>query len=84
MQTTTQCPTCHGTGSIVVEPCPKCRGEGRTLEEELIDMDIPAGVEDGMQLTMRGRGNAGIKGGPAGELISIEVKPHRSQTGWNN
>jgi molecular chaperone DnaJ len=77
MQTTTQCPNCHGTGSIVVEPCPKCRGEGRTLEEEMIDIDIPGGVEDGMQLTMRGRGNAGIKGGPAGDLlISIEVKPH--------
>jgi molecular chaperone DnaJ len=77
MQTTTQCPTCHGTGSIVVEACPKCRGEGRTLEDETIDIDIPAGVEDGMQLTMRGRGNAGIKGGPAGDLlIAIEVKPH--------
>ncbi len=77
MQTTTQCPTCHGSGSIVVEPCPKCRGEGRTLEEETIDIDIPGGVEDGMQLTMRGRGNAGIKGGPSGDLlISIEVKPH--------
>lgn len=77
MQTTTQCPTCHGSGSIVVEPCTKCRGEGRTIEEEMIDIDIPGGVEDGMQLTMRGRGNAGIKGGPAGDLlISIEVKPH--------
>jgi len=77
MQTTAQCPTCHGTGSIVVEPCTKCRGEGRTIEEEMIDIDIPGGVEDGMQLTMRGRGNAGIKGGPAGDLlISIEVKPH--------
>jgi molecular chaperone DnaJ len=77
MQTTTQCPTCHGSGSIVVEPCTKCRGEGRTLEEETIDIDIPGGVEDGMQLTMRGRGNAGIKGGPSGDLlISIEVKPH--------
>lgn len=77
MQTTAQCPNCHGTGSIVVEPCTKCRGEGRTIEDETLDIDIPAGVEDGMQLTMRGRGNAGIKGGPAGDLlISIEVKPH--------
>ncbi len=77
MQTTTQCPTCHGSGTIVVEPCTKCLGEGRTIEEEMIDIDIPGGVEDGMQLTMRGRGNAGIKGGPAGDLlISIEVKPH--------
>jgi molecular chaperone DnaJ len=77
MQTTTQCPNCHGTGSVVVDPCTKCRGEGRILEEETIDIDIPAGVEDGMQLTMRGRGNAGIKGGPPGDLlISIEIKPH--------
>ncbi|MEP6646091.1 MAG: molecular chaperone DnaJ [Saprospiraceae bacterium] len=77
MQTTTQCPNCHGTGSIVVEACPKCRGEGRTIEEETIDIDIPAGVEDGMQLSMRSKGNAGIKGGPAGDLlIAIEVKPH--------
>lgn len=77
MQTTAQCPSCHGTGSIVVEPCTKCRGEGRTIEEETIDIDIPAGVEDGMQLSMRGKGNAGIKGGPAGDLIiAIEIKPH--------
>ncbi len=77
MQTTAQCPNCQGSGSVVVEPCTKCRGEGRTIEEETIDIDIPAGVEDSMQLTMRGRGNAGIKGGPPGDLlISIEVKPH--------
>jgi len=77
MQTTAQCPNCHGSGSIVVEPCVKCRGEGRTIEEETIDIDIPGGVEDGMQLSMRGKGNAGIKGGPSGDLlIAIEVKPH--------
>ncbi len=77
MQTTVQCPTCHGTGSIVVEACLKCRGEGRVIDDEMIDIEIPAGVEDGMQLTMRGRGNAGVKGGPAGDLhISIEVKKH--------
>lgn len=77
MQTTAQCPNCQGTGSIVMEPCGKCRGEGRTIEEETIDIDIPGGVEDGMQLSMRGKGNAGIKGGPAGDLlIAIEVKPH--------
>jgi molecular chaperone DnaJ len=77
MQTTAQCPNCHGTGSIVVDACAKCRGEGRVIEEETIDIDIPAGVEDSMQLSMRGKGNAGIKGGPAGDLlIAIEVKPH--------
>ncbi|MDQ3016452.1 MAG: molecular chaperone DnaJ [Bacteroidota bacterium] len=77
MQTTAQCPNCQGTGTLVVEACTKCRGEGRTIEEETIDIDIPAGVEDGMQLSMRGKGNAGIKGGPPGDLIiAIDVKPH--------
>lgn len=77
MQTTAQCPNCQGSGSIVVEPCTKCRGEGRTIEEETIDIDIPAGVDDGMQLSMRGKGNAGIKGGQSGDLlIAIEIKPH--------
>lgn len=77
MQTTAQCPNCHGSGSIVTDPCTKCRGEGRTIEEETIDIDIPGGVDDGMQLSMRGKGNAGIKGGPSGDLlIAIEVKPH--------
>ncbi len=77
MQTTAQCPNCQGTGTLVVEPCGKCRGEGRTIEEETIDIDIPGGVEDGMQLSMRGKGNAGIKGGPPGDLIiAIEIKPH--------
>ncbi len=77
MQTTAQCPNCQGTGTLVVEPCGKCRGEGRTIEEETIDIDIPGGVEDGMQLSMRGKGNAGIKGGPSGDLIiAIEIKPH--------
>jgi len=77
MQTTAQCPNCQGSGSIVMEPCTKCRGEGRVIEEETIDIDIPAGVEDGMQLSMRAKGNAGIKGGPPGDLlIAIEVKPH--------
>jgi molecular chaperone DnaJ len=77
MQTTAPCPNCQGTGSVVVEPCTKCRGEGRVIEEEVIDIDVPAGVEDGMQLTMRGKGNAGIKGGPPGDLmIAIEVKAH--------
>lgn len=77
MQTTAQCPNCQGSGSIVMEPCTKCRGEGRVIEEETIDIDIPAGVEDGMQLSMRAKGNAGMKGGPPGDLlIAIEVKPH--------
>ncbi len=77
MQTTTTCPTCHGAGQVITDNCPSCKGEGRKLGEDTISIDIPAGVEDGMQLSMRGRGNAGMKGGPPGDLmITIEEKPH--------
>jgi len=81
MQTTTACPTCAGSGKQVTANCNTCRGAGRTMEEEIVQMDIPAGVEDGMQLSMRGKGNAGKNGGPAGDLlISIEEKPHEHFT----
>lgn len=77
MQTTAACPTCHGTGKIITDHCPSCKGEGRKTGEDTISIDIPAGVEDGMQLSMRGKGNAGAKGGPPGDLmITIEEKPH--------
>ncbi len=77
MQTTTACPTCAGSGKQITANCNECRGSGRTMDEEIVQMDIPAGVEDGMQLSMRGKGNAGKNGGPAGDLlISIEEKPH--------
>ena len=77
MQTTTACPTCQGLGKQITDKCSKCKGDGRMIGEETIEIEIPAGVEDGMQLSMRGRGNAGIQGGPAGDLlINIEEKPH--------
>ncbi len=77
MQTTAACPTCQGRGQQITAKCGTCRGEGVTMGEETIDIDIPAGVEEGMQLSMRGKGNAGQNGGPAGDLlISIEVKKH--------
>lgn len=78
MQTTTTCPNCHGSGQVITENCPSCKGEGRRVGEDTINIEIPAGVEDGMQLSMRGRGNAGMKGGPPGDLmITIEEKPHQ-------
>ena len=77
MQTTTTCPTCHGSGQMVEANCPKCKGEGRVFGEETIEIEIPAGVEEGMQLSLRGKGNKGPKGGPSGDLlITIEEKPH--------
>lgn len=77
MQTTTTCPTCHGEGRVVTAKCSKCRGEGRVYGEEVITMDIPAGVSEGVQLSMSGRGNAGLRGGMPGDLlINIEEVPH--------
>ncbi|MDR0693885.1 MAG: molecular chaperone DnaJ [Prevotellaceae bacterium] len=77
MQQTTTCPTCHGDGKTITAPCPKCRGEGTTRKEEEITFKIPAGVEEGMQLTVTGKGNAARRGGINGNLlVVIEEEPH--------
>jgi len=77
MQTSQTCPTCHGEGNIISERCSKCDGEGRVFGEETITIDIPAGVTDGIQLSMSGKGNAGVRGGAPGDLlITIEEKEH--------
>ncbi len=71
------CPTCHGEGSIR-EPCRVCRGRGTVSKREEIKVRIPPGVDDGSKLVVEGKGNAGIYGGPAGNLyIMVKVKPHR-------
>lgn len=77
MATTTVCPSCSGSGKTITEKCGSCKGEGRTYNEETITIEIPAGVSEGMQLSMAGKGNAGMNGGPAGDLlISIEEEAH--------
>ena len=77
MQTTTACPACNGTGEIITDKCTTCQGHGVEQSSETIEFDIPAGIEDGMQLSIRGKGNAGRRGGPNGDLlIIIEEKPH--------
>ena len=77
MATTSTCPTCEGEGKIITNKCTKCRGEGRVYGEETLTIDIPAGVTDGIQLSMTGKGNAGVRGGYPGDLlISIEEVPH--------
>lgn len=79
MATTTTCPTCSGTGTQIKSTCSNCKGEGREYGEDTIEVNIPAGVEEGQQLSMRGKGNAGRRGGPAGDLlINISEKPHDS------
>src|SRR6185312_9364716 len=77
MQTVTTCPTCNGEGATITQKCGNCKGEGRVYGEETLSLDIPAGVQDGMQLSMSGRGNAGERGGPAGDLLMvIEEEEH--------
>ena len=71
MQTTTSCPSCKGTGKSISAYCSKCKGDGRMYAEEYLDIEIPAGVAAGMQLSMRGKGNAGKAGGPAGDLLIV-------------
>lgn len=79
MQTTVVCPTCNGSGSVVKDRCNSCAGQGHEYGEETISIDIPAGVSEGMQLSMRGKGNAGKNGGPNGDLlINIEEIQHDS------
>jgi molecular chaperone DnaJ len=71
MRTQDVCPDCHGAGRRIKERCPECSGEGVLQGEEVITVNIPAGVADGMQLSMEGRGNAGRNGGPAGDLLIL-------------
>ncbi len=79
MQTTSTCPTCNGEGSIVTAKCTTCHGEGVTRDEETISINIPAGVSEGMQLSMSGKGNAAPRGGVPGDLIIlIEEIPHET------
>lgn len=71
------CPKCRGEGRIIKEPCPKCRGTGKERCQRTISVKIPAGVSDGNQIRIRGEGDAGARGGPAGDLfVSIAVLPH--------
>lgn len=77
MQTASPCPTCGGTGQIIKNKCSHCQGEGIVKGEEIIDIEIPAGVGNDMQLSVRGKGNAGPRNGVSGDLIIvIEEEPH--------
>ncbi|MFD2599479.1 molecular chaperone DnaJ [Sphingobacterium corticis] len=79
MQTTSTCPTCNGEGIEITAKCTTCKGEGLTRSEETISINIPAGVSEGMQLSMSGKGNAAPRGGVPGDLIIlIEELPHET------
>src|SRR5829696_4239345 len=78
MQTVTTCPACNGEGTTITAKCANCKGEGRVYAEETVQIDIPAGVQEGMQLNISGRGNAGERGGSPGDLIIlIEEEAHK-------
>ena len=78
MQTVTTCPTCNGEGTTVTAKCTSCKGEGRVYGEETVSIDIPTGVQEGMQMNVGGKGNAGERGGMPGDLIIlIEEEPHK-------
>jgi molecular chaperone DnaJ len=77
MQTQSVCPDCQGEGKIITKKCTHCNGEGISTQEEVISINIPAGVAEGMQLSMSGKGNAARRGGMPGDLlIVIEEEPH--------
>ena len=76
MQTQSVCPTCGGQGRIIKDKCSKCGGEGTERGQEIIEVKIPAGVSDGMMLTVRGKGNAARNGGVSGDLLVVIEEEH--------
>ena len=73
------CPNCQGKGRIIRNPCKSCRGQGRTEKERNLELKIPAGVETGSRLRVQGEGEAGVNGGPSGDLyVVIHVKQHEN------
>jgi molecular chaperone DnaJ len=72
------CPTCSGLGQIIKNPCKTCHGQGRVQKDRALSVNIPAGVETGTRIRLAGEGEAGMRGGPPGDLyIFIEVAPHK-------
>jgi molecular chaperone DnaJ len=70
------CPRCDGAGTIVETPCERCEGDGRTLEDVPLELEIPAGIHDGQRIRVRGDGHAGTLGGPPGDVyVTVRVRP---------
>lgn len=71
------CPHCQGLGQVIKEPCPLCQGQGRVRNEKVLGIKIPAGVDDGTRLRLAGEGEAGVNGGPPGDLyVALKVRAH--------
>lgn len=77
IQTQTVCNNCHGSGKIIDKPCHTCAGKGRIRHTVEKTVEIPAGIDDGQQIQIRGGGDSGVNGGPSGDLIiTVNVRPH--------
>lgn len=78
VNTTRPCPSCNGSGKIIEKPCGKCGGRGKVRKKSKIDITIPAGIDNGQVVTARGLGDAGLNGGPAGDLrVGVSVSAHK-------
>ncbi|MBE0417686.1 MAG: molecular chaperone DnaJ [Coriobacteriia bacterium] len=77
MQTVAPCERCSATGQLIESPCAECAGQGRVPDRDHVSVEIPAGIDDGMQIRMRGMGEAGFRGAAAGDLlVTVRVPPH--------
>lgn len=72
------CPTCHGNGKEITDPCTACSGEGRVRKNKTLQVKIPAGIDDGMRIRSSGNGEPGVNGGPSGDLyVEVHIQPHK-------
>ena len=79
MQSQGPCPKCGGTGKLIHQPCPTCKGKANVRRNRKLNVNIPAGIDDGQTISMKGQGNAGRDGGPAGDLlVTVSVRRHES------
>ncbi len=77
MQSTSACPKCGGKGKIIRTPCARCKGKGKIRRNQKINVDIPAGIDDGQSVRVREQGSAGSNGGPNGDLlVTVSIRPH--------
>ena len=77
IQTARTCDKCYGSGKVIENPCRKCSGTGRNQNTKTVEVNVPAGIDEGQILKISGHGNAGVNGGPSGDLhVYINVKPH--------